>query len=171
MLFGLLFFAALFNFAALAILAGPVAAEAAPIGMVASVAGLVIGAGEIFGGGIAPVIAGRIAQSTASRTRSVRHRRAGARHRPRLMLKETAPRKVGAAGTSGVRVERVARDAACPPVASAKAEIRDSRPPATEPRGGASPSRAGAPGARAQSVSRPHARGCPGACGTSGARR
>src|SRR5690606_23660713 len=50
-LFWLLFFAALFNFAALAILAGPVAAEAAPPGMVASVAGLVIGAGEVFGGG------------------------------------------------------------------------------------------------------------------------
>jgi predicted MFS family arabinose efflux permease len=62
-LFALLFVAALFNFGALAILAGPVAAEAAPIGMVASVAGLVIGAGEIFGGGGAPVISGYIAQS------------------------------------------------------------------------------------------------------------
>lgn len=60
-LFVLLFFAALFNFSALAILAGPVAAEAAPFGMVASVAGLVIGAGEVFGGGVAPAIAGRIA--------------------------------------------------------------------------------------------------------------
>jgi MFS family permease len=60
-LFILLFLAALFNFSALAILAGPVAAEAAPIGMVASVAGLVIGAGEVFGGGVAPIIAGRIA--------------------------------------------------------------------------------------------------------------
>jgi MFS family permease len=62
-LFGLLFVAALFNFAALAILAGPIAAEAAPLGMVASVAGLVIGAGEIFGGGIAPGIAGRLADA------------------------------------------------------------------------------------------------------------
>ncbi len=60
-LFWLLFFAALFNFSALATLAGPVAAEAAPLGMVASVAGLVIGAGEIFGGGVAPIIAGQIA--------------------------------------------------------------------------------------------------------------
>src|SRR5262249_44686184 len=63
-LFWLLFFAALFNFSALAILAGPVAAEAAPFGMVASVAGLIIGAGEIFGGGVAPAIAGRIAASS-----------------------------------------------------------------------------------------------------------
>jgi len=96
-LFWLLFFASLFNFSALAILAGPVAAEAAPIGMVASVAGLVIGAGEIFGGGVAPSIAGQIA---------------GAYGLPyvfvftisglilgfviALFLKETAPRKTGA---------------------------------------------------------------------------
>lgn len=63
MLFGLLFFAAMFNFGALAILAGPIAAEAAPLGLIASVAGIVIGAGEIFGGGVAPVVAGAIAQN------------------------------------------------------------------------------------------------------------
>ena len=62
-LFALLFVAAMCNFGALAILAGPVAAEAAPIGMVASVAGLVIGAGEIFGGGVAPVIGGYLADN------------------------------------------------------------------------------------------------------------
>jgi len=62
MLFGLLFVAAMFNFGALAILAGPIPAEAAPVGLIASAAGLVIGAGEIFGGGIAPVVAGGIAQ-------------------------------------------------------------------------------------------------------------
>ncbi|HTY94056.1 MAG TPA: MFS transporter [Steroidobacteraceae bacterium] len=61
-LFGLLFVAAMFNFGALAILAGPIPAEAAPAGLVASAAGLVIGAGEIFGGGVAPSIAGSIAQ-------------------------------------------------------------------------------------------------------------
>jgi MFS family permease len=57
----LLFFASLFNFAALAILAGPVAAEAAPPGMLASMAGFVIFAGEFVGGGLAPIIAGKIA--------------------------------------------------------------------------------------------------------------
>jgi predicted MFS family arabinose efflux permease len=62
-LFGLLFVAAMFNFGALAILAGPIPAEAAPVGLVASVAGIVIGAGEIFGGGVAPSIAGNIAQN------------------------------------------------------------------------------------------------------------
>lgn len=63
MLFGLLFVAAMFNFGALAILAGPIPAEAAPVGLIASAAGIVIGAGEIFGGGIAPSIAGSIAQN------------------------------------------------------------------------------------------------------------
>ena len=62
-LFGLLFFASMFNFGALALIAGPIAAEAAPIGLMASVAGIVIGAGEIFGGGVAPSIAGGIAQN------------------------------------------------------------------------------------------------------------
>ncbi len=61
-LFGLLFVAAMFNFGALAILAGPIPAEAAPAGLVASAAGLVIGAGEIFGGGVANHVAGAIAQ-------------------------------------------------------------------------------------------------------------
>jgi len=64
LLFGLLFIAAMFNFGALAILAGPIPAEAAPAGLVASAAGLVIGAGEIFGGGIANHIAGSIAQNS-----------------------------------------------------------------------------------------------------------
>jgi predicted MFS family arabinose efflux permease len=62
MLFVWLSLAAMFNFGALAILAGPIPAEAAPFGLLASVAGLVIGAGEIFGGGLAPVIAGGVAQ-------------------------------------------------------------------------------------------------------------
>ncbi len=95
-LFGLLFVAALFNFAALAILAGPVAAEAAPLGMVASVAGLVIGAGEIFGGGIAPAIAGRIAQSSGIQNTllfAIGGQLLGLVLA--LLLKETAPRKVG----------------------------------------------------------------------------
>jgi predicted MFS family arabinose efflux permease len=63
MLFVTLFFASLFNFGALAILAGPIPAEAAPPGLVASAAGLVIGAGEIFGGGVAPGIAGYLADT------------------------------------------------------------------------------------------------------------
>jgi predicted MFS family arabinose efflux permease len=95
-LFVLLFFAALFNFAALAILAGPVAAEAAPVGMVASVAGLVIGAGEVFGGGIAPVIAGAIADSSGIQNTlwfALGGQVLGTI--VALFLTETAPRRVG----------------------------------------------------------------------------
>ncbi len=97
-LFWLLFFAALFNFSALSILAGPIAAEAAPIGMVASVAGLVIGAGEVFGGGVAPIIAGRIAQATGIEnvfTFAIGGLIVG--FIIALFLKETAPRKTGGA--------------------------------------------------------------------------
>lgn len=96
-LFWLIFFAALFNFSALAILAGPVAAEAAPVGMVASVAGLVIGAGEIFGGGVAPAIAGRIAGTSGIEhvfTFTIASLILG--FVIALFLKETAPRKTGA---------------------------------------------------------------------------
>ena len=96
-LFWLIFFAALFNFSALAILAGPVAAEAAPLGMVASVAGLVIGAGEIFGGGVAPAIAGRIASTSGIQyvfTFTIASLILG--FVVALFLKETAPRKTGA---------------------------------------------------------------------------
>lgn len=96
-LFWLLFFAALFNFSALATLAGPVAAEAAPVGMIASVAGLVIGAGEVFGGGVAPIVAGQIAGSSGIEhvfTFAIAGLAVG--FVIALFLKETAPRKVGA---------------------------------------------------------------------------
>ena len=97
-LFWLLFFAALFNFSALAILAGPVAAEAAPIGMVASVAGLVIGTGEVFGGGVAPAIAGHIAGTSGIQhvfTFTIASLILG--FVIALFLRETAPRKTEAA--------------------------------------------------------------------------
>jgi MFS family permease len=62
-LFALLFVAAFFNFGALAVIAGPLAAEAAPAGLISAVAGIIIGCGEIFGGGVAPTVAGHIATS------------------------------------------------------------------------------------------------------------
>ena len=62
-LFTFLFIAAWANFGALALIAGPLAAEAAPIGLLSSVTGLIVGAGEVFGGGVAPFVAGGIAQS------------------------------------------------------------------------------------------------------------
>lgn len=63
MLFALLFGSCFFCFGLLGLITGPIAAEAAPVGLVSSTAGIIIGSGEIFGGGIAPSIAGAIAQN------------------------------------------------------------------------------------------------------------
>ena len=95
-LFGLLFVASMFNFGALAILAGPIPAEAAPPGLVASAAGLVIGAGEIFGGGFAPSIAGGIAQHSGIQY-TLYFALAGQLVGLviALFLRETAPRRMG----------------------------------------------------------------------------
>jgi predicted MFS family arabinose efflux permease len=110
MLFVSLFFASLFNFGALAILAGPIPAEAAPPGLVASAAGVVIGAGEIFGGGVAPVIAGWLAD-----TFSLKHALYLALGGQivgilfAVFLHETAPRKAGTAAHGEVsELDRVA---------------------------------------------------------------
>lgn len=62
MLFVLLFGVSMFSIGLLSLLSGPVATEAAPAGLVASAIGLVSGVGETFGGGVAPVIAGYIAE-------------------------------------------------------------------------------------------------------------
>jgi MFS family permease len=62
MLFILLFGVAMFSMGLLSLLSGPIATEAAPVGLIASTIGFVSGVGETFGGGVAPVIAGFIAQ-------------------------------------------------------------------------------------------------------------
>ena len=49
-------------FGLLGLLTGAIAAEAAPRGLVSSTTGIIVASGEIFGGGIAPVIAGTVAQ-------------------------------------------------------------------------------------------------------------
>ena len=98
LLWVLLFFASLFNFAALAILAGPVAAEAAPPGMLASMAGFVIFAGEFVGGGVAPIIAGGLAANPAYGLKGALYFAAtglAVGFVVALFLKETAPRKTG----------------------------------------------------------------------------
>jgi predicted MFS family arabinose efflux permease len=61
-LFALLFVACFFCFGLLGLLTGAVAAEAAPRGLISSTTGIIVASGEIFGGGIAPVIAGAVAQ-------------------------------------------------------------------------------------------------------------
>jgi MFS family permease len=62
LLFALLFGTTIFAFGLFALITGPIATEAAPLGLISSAAGIIIGAGEIFGGGVAPAIAGAIAQ-------------------------------------------------------------------------------------------------------------
>ncbi len=61
-LFAALFAVSFFCLGNVALITGPIATEAAPIGLVSSAIGVVVGSGEIFGGGIAPSIAGFIAQ-------------------------------------------------------------------------------------------------------------
>ncbi|SAK80713.1 MFS transporter [Caballeronia ptereochthonis] len=60
-LFIVLFVAAFFTLGLVSLLSGPVATEAAPAGMVSTAIGIVVGAGEIFGGGVAPALAGFVA--------------------------------------------------------------------------------------------------------------
>lgn len=60
--FALLFVAAFFCFGLLGLITGPIAAEAAPAGLISSTTGIIVGSGEIFGGGVAPVLAGHVAQ-------------------------------------------------------------------------------------------------------------
>lgn len=62
LLFLLLFGTTIFAFGLFALITGPIATEAAPLGLISLAAGLIIGIGEIFGGGVAPFIAGTIAQ-------------------------------------------------------------------------------------------------------------
>jgi predicted MFS family arabinose efflux permease len=62
-LFVELFVAVFFILGLVALLTGPISTEAAPPGLISSAIGIVVGAGEIFGGGIAPIIAGYVAQN------------------------------------------------------------------------------------------------------------
>ncbi|MAU41533.1 MAG: MFS transporter [Kordiimonas sp.] len=106
MLFTTLFILSFFSFGNIALLSGPVATEAAPPGLVATSIGLVVGAGEIFGGGIAPVISGAIAEKYG--IESVLYFALigvtlGAL--VSLFLKETAPRKISAAAASAPTAE------------------------------------------------------------------
>ena len=63
LLFAVLFVVSFFCLGNVALITGPIATEAAPLGLVSSAIGIVVGSGEIFGGGVAPSIAGFIAQN------------------------------------------------------------------------------------------------------------
>ena len=60
-LFAALFVCSFFCLGNVALITGPIATESAPRGLVSSAIGIVVGAGEIFGGGVAPYIAGGVA--------------------------------------------------------------------------------------------------------------
>jgi predicted MFS family arabinose efflux permease len=61
-LFGCLFMVHFFNNALITLTVGPLCSEAVPARLMATASGLVIAVGELFGGGLAPVIVGRTAQ-------------------------------------------------------------------------------------------------------------
>jgi len=61
-LFGWLFAVHFFNNAAITLTVGPLCAESVPASLMATASGVVIACGELFGGGVAPVIGGQIAE-------------------------------------------------------------------------------------------------------------
>lgn len=61
-LFGLIFGTAFFNFSLICLTVGPLSAESVPARLMSTASGIVVGVGEIFGGGIAPAVAGYVAQ-------------------------------------------------------------------------------------------------------------
>lgn len=62
LLFVLLFFTSFFNNSMICLNVGPLTSEAVSAAYTATATGLVVGAGEMFGGGIAPSLAGYVAQ-------------------------------------------------------------------------------------------------------------
>jgi len=60
-LFGILFAVHFFNNALITMTVGPLCAESVPPALMATASGLVVAVGEIFGGGIAPMIVGKVA--------------------------------------------------------------------------------------------------------------
>jgi MFS family permease len=107
MLFALLFLVSFGCLGNIALITGPIATESAPAGLISSAIGMVVGAGEIFGGGVAPIIAGAVAQRYG-----VENILWVAMSGVLLgvvvaaFLRETAPRKVGSARPQAVAAIR-----------------------------------------------------------------
>ena len=96
-LFAMLFAVSFFSLGNVALITGPIATESAPAGLISAAIGIVVASGEIFGGGIAPVIGGAIAQSRGIQNilwMPLVGVSLGAVIS--LLLRETAPAKVGA---------------------------------------------------------------------------
>ena len=95
-LFVSLAFTLFFVFSMICLTVGPISAESVPATLMSTASGIVIGTGEIFGGGIAPVIAGYVAKNYG--IQYIMHLAAIALVVGlvvALSLKETAPSKVG----------------------------------------------------------------------------
>jgi predicted MFS family arabinose efflux permease len=60
--FACLFIVHFFNNALITLTVGPIAAETVPLPLMATASGVVIAAGELLGGGLAPIIGGQVAQ-------------------------------------------------------------------------------------------------------------
>jgi predicted MFS family arabinose efflux permease len=106
-LFATLFVGCFFCFGLLGLITGPIAAEAAPLGLISSTTGNIVGSGEIFGGGVAPIIAGRVAQNFGIQhtlTMAVVALIVGVL--VTVFLRETAPRRLVALGAPGASPSR-----------------------------------------------------------------
>ncbi|NOT43075.1 MAG: MFS transporter [Acidobacteria bacterium] len=88
-----------------ALITGPIATESAPPGLMAAGIGMVVGAGEIFGGGIAPLIAGAVIEGSGlPAVMYVAFGGALFGIVASIFLKETAPRKLQPQQSAGGRV-------------------------------------------------------------------
>jgi MFS family permease len=96
MLFALLFLVSFCCLGNIALITGPISTESAPPGLISSAIGMVVGAGEIFGGGVAPIIAGTVAQRYGiENILWVAMSGVVLGVVVSIFLRETAPRKVG----------------------------------------------------------------------------
>ena len=108
-LFVLMFIVSFFCLGLIALITGPIATESAPAGLVSSAIGMVVGIGEIFGGGVAPSLAGTIAKNYG--IQSILYLALtgiGLGIVVCLFLKETAPRKLRSHGEKAVAVQSAA---------------------------------------------------------------
>jgi MFS family permease len=102
-LFTLLFLVSFCCLGNIALITGPISTESAPAGLISSAIGMVVGAGEIFGGGVAPIIAGAVAQRYGIQNILwVAMSGVVLGVVVSVFLRETAPRKVGAARQAAI---------------------------------------------------------------------
>jgi predicted MFS family arabinose efflux permease len=100
-LFVALFVCSFFCLGNVALITGPIATESAPPGLISAAIGIVVGAGEIFGGGVAPYIAGNVADAFGlPSVLNVALIGVALGIVVTLFLRETAPRKSGVVAAS-----------------------------------------------------------------------